>query len=88
MLAAWAVQLICLAISLTGLLGGFSMFMHGVGLLQIVCQLAAGVLTCLFILGSWHIAALWYITGFLGIVPAVAETGIIATALACRSQRQ
>lgn len=69
-------------------MGGFSMFMHGVGLLQIVCQLSAGVLTCLFILGSWHIAALWYITGFLGIVPAVAEAGIIATALACRTQRQ
>lgn len=83
--AAWVIELIAVLISLIGLVGGFSMFMHGIGLLQILCQLCAGILTSLFVLGSWHIAAYWYIVVIFGLLPALLELGVIGTALLCRS---
>jgi hypothetical protein len=79
------IQLISVSLSLIGLVGGFSMFMHGIGLLQILCQLCAGILTALFVLGSWHIAAYWYIIVVFGLLPALLELAVIATALLCRS---
>jgi len=86
--AAWVVQLVSTAISLFGLMGGFSMFMHGLGLLQIVCQLCSGVLISLFVMGSWHIAALWYIVVVFGLLPALLEAAVIGSAVVCRSSRQ
>lgn len=51
--------------------------MPGVNALQIVLQAFGGVLTSLFILDGWSVAAYWWVVVFFSVLPGILETALI-----------
>lgn len=57
--------------------------MPGINATQIVLQAFGGVLTSLFILDGWSIAAYWWVVVGFSLIPAFIEVGILVGGLGC-----
>ena len=46
-------------------------------MIQIVFQATGGILTSLFVLDAWHVAAFWWITLVFNLIPALMEIAVL-----------
>jgi hypothetical protein len=73
----FGLAVVCFFFSFVGLFGGYTMFMPGVNALHVLLHGVGGILTALFILGTWHVAAIWWIVIPFSLFPALVEALVI-----------
>jgi hypothetical protein len=82
--AALWMSVICFAIELLGIFGGFSLFMPALCTFDIGAHFCGAVFCCWFILESWHYESMWYIFLCFSLLPALAEGWAFARVCLCK----
>jgi len=82
--AAVALSIICLCFEFIGLMAGISMFMLTLNGFDIFAHFVGGMLTCWYIIDSWHYVSIWYIWVFFCFLPAMFEAVAFIRVFCCR----
>mmetsp|Transcript_9172 Transcript_9172/g.24854 ORF Transcript_9172/g.24854 Transcript_9172/m.24854 type:complete len:150 (-) Transcript_9172:25-474(-) len=83
-LVAITFSMVFLIVELVGLIGGFSIFNHGLNLLYIVMHTLGSIFVGMFILEEWHYVRFWYLFAFFCLPTAILEIVVIGSYACCK----
>mmetsp|Transcript_19872 Transcript_19872/g.27731 ORF Transcript_19872/g.27731 Transcript_19872/m.27731 type:complete len:142 (-) Transcript_19872:220-645(-) len=84
--AAVTLSVVCTCLQILSMFSGYTLFMATLSSFHVLTSALGAILTCWFILDSWQAPLYWYITGFLSLLPLMAETVFIVNVFCCDIQ--